>query len=70
MRARRFGSLRNTLGSISIPVETGRAVVGHLIIMELMGQPFDRGAVPSCPQWNPAIVTALRPPCPLWITSR
>jgi hypothetical protein len=37
MWAATFGSFRNTLGSISIAVETARPVTGHLIITELMG---------------------------------
>jgi hypothetical protein len=32
-----FGSLRNELGSVSIAVETGLPVAGHLIITRLMG---------------------------------
>jgi hypothetical protein len=30
--------LRNTLGSVSIAVDTGRPVLGHLIITELMAE--------------------------------
>ncbi len=37
MWAATFGSFRNTLGSVSIAVETERPVTGHLIITELMG---------------------------------
>jgi hypothetical protein len=36
MRAATFGNFRNTLGSVSIAVETARPVAGHLIITELM----------------------------------
>jgi hypothetical protein len=42
MRAATFGSIRNTLGSVSIAVETSRSVTGHLIIIELIGKsPFE-----------------------------
>jgi len=37
MREETFGNLRNTLGSVSIAVETGRPVTGHRIITALMG---------------------------------
>ena len=37
MREATFGNWRNTLGSVSIAVETDRPVLGHLIITELMG---------------------------------
>jgi hypothetical protein len=37
MRAAVFGNLRNTLGSVSIAVETERLVLGHLIMTVLMG---------------------------------
>jgi hypothetical protein len=36
MRALVFGSRRNTLGSVSIAVETERPVFGHLIMTELI----------------------------------
>jgi len=39
MRAATGGSFRNTLGSVSIAVETASPVVGHLIITELMVSP-------------------------------
>lgn len=42
MRATTFGSIRNTLGSVSIAVETSRSVTGHLIIIELIAKsPFE-----------------------------
>jgi hypothetical protein len=33
--------LRNTGGSTSIAVDTARPVLGHLIITELIANPFD-----------------------------
>ncbi len=42
MRAPILGNWRNTLGSVSIAVETERPVLGHLIMTELMaGPPMD-----------------------------
>jgi hypothetical protein len=41
MWAATFGNLRNTFGSVSIAVETARPVTGHLIITELMANPFE-----------------------------
>jgi len=41
MRAATFGSLRNTLGSTSIAVETARPVSGQAIITELIIGPSD-----------------------------
>jgi hypothetical protein len=38
MREAIFGKRRNTLGSVSIAVETESPVSGHLIITELMGR--------------------------------
>ena len=38
MRAAIFGKRWNTLGSVSIAVETERPVLGHLIMTELMGR--------------------------------
>jgi hypothetical protein len=53
-----FGSFRNTLGSVSIAVEPGRPVTGHLIITELMGFAL-RVRAPLHPWgWNRGNVTA------------
>ena len=39
MRPATLGNLRNTLGSVSIAVDTGSPVIGHLIITELIAYP-------------------------------
>ena len=44
MWASTFGNRRNTLGSVSIAVETGLPVLGHLIITELMVDPLRIGS--------------------------
>ena len=48
MRALMFGNRRNTLGSISIAVETERPVLGHLIITELIDHPIDSWVMNHC----------------------
>jgi hypothetical protein len=59
MWAATFGSFRNTLGSVSIAVETARPVTGHLIITELMGFALRVRAPSLAPWgWNSRIVTA------------
>jgi hypothetical protein len=63
MRALIPGNLRNTLGSVSIAVETARPVLGHLIITELMAEPSAQSAPQRWP-WNSWIVTAVRLPPP------
>ena len=64
MRAAIFGNLRNTLGSTSIAVETGRPVLGHLIITELMAEPSDT-ARPTARGMEPANRDRLKTAGPL-----
>jgi len=65
MSAATFGNFRNTLGSVSIAVETSRPVAGHLIITELTVMPSEF-AIPPLPTrmelWDrDALKTALPP---------
>ena len=64
MWAATFGNFRNTLGSVSIAVETSRPVAGHLIITELTVMPSEFAPpVPATMElWDrDALKTALRP---------
>jgi hypothetical protein len=56
MRAATFGSFRNTLGSVSIAVETAPPVVGHLIITKLIRYSRISALFPL--GWKSWIVTA------------
>jgi hypothetical protein len=57
MRALILGNLRNTFGSVSIAVETGSPVMGHLIITQLMADPpSDLIQPPAIPNGTLAIM--------------
>jgi hypothetical protein len=69
MRALVSGSLRNTLGSTSMAVETGSPVIGHLIIMQLMATISPETSQRETkwnfePAWNTGIVSAVRRTAP------
>ena len=68
MRASILGSFRNTLGSISMAVETACPVSGHLIITELICEPSDT-ARSQRPGMEPANRDRLKTALPLWIKS-
>ena len=62
MREETFGNLRNTPGSVSIAVETGRPVTGHRIITALIGDALRILNSPGTWQpWNSGIMSAVRP---------